>query len=293
MTERRGDYLCVAGVALPLLLLYFVCACRTVFVGDSGELAAVAASYGIPHPSGYPLYALLAGTWVRLFAFGSEAFAANTFSGLCAAGALALLTGFVLELLRDLPGRRPAAAGAALLAGVSVAWWQEATVARVYHLNSLCSIALIWCAWRAAHHPTRRRMVLTGALAGLALANHLAAVGAVAGAAALWIATRLQAHRAQAPGDGVAGWAQAEWRLAAAGSAAVIPGLLLYLWLPFRYAQDQMVRWKPIVSMGDLMGYVLRTDYSGRSWTGGSPLRTLHALGHGICDLPCWYRARS
>ena len=78
LDPRRADWLCMAAVAVPMLVLYFVCACRTVFVGDSGELAAVAASYGVPHPSGYPLYALASGTWVRLFAFGTEAFAANS-----------------------------------------------------------------------------------------------------------------------------------------------------------------------------------------------------------------------
>lgn len=280
--QRRLDYACVAGVALPMLVIYFVCACRTVFVGDSGELAAVAATFGIPHPSGYPLYALTAGAWVRLFAFGSEAFAANTFSGLCSAGSLAVLTGFLLDLLRDRPGRRAAAVGTALLAGVSVSWWQESTVARVYHLNSLLSIAVMWAAWRAAQQPSRMRMAATGALAGLALANHLAAVGAVLGAAALWGAARLQAHGESDAPAGVTGWARAEWRLAAVGSAAVLPGLLLYVWLPLRYAHLPLARWSPIVSLGDLAGYVLRSQYAGRSWTAGSPWRTLQGLAHGV-----------
>ncbi|MHC5020274.1 MAG: protein O-mannosyl-transferase family [Planctomycetota bacterium] len=281
--DRRLDYACIGGVGAGLLLLYFLCACRTVFVGDSGELAAVAATYGIPHPSGYPLYALAAGTWVRIFAFGSEAFAANTFSGLCSAAALAVLTGFLLDLLRDRPGRRAAAVGTALLVGLSTAWWQESTVARVYHLNSLCSIALFWSAWRAGRTATTGRMLLTGALAGLALANHLAAVGVVAGSAVMWVIVRVRAHRER--GDGAAGlgaWAGREWPLAAWGSAAVIPGLLLYLWLPFRYAQEPMARWKPIVTLGDLANYVLRGDYAGRSWTDGSLIRTLHALAHGV-----------
>jgi len=34
-------------------------ACRTIYVGDSGELVTAVATLGIPHPSGYPLYVLL------------------------------------------------------------------------------------------------------------------------------------------------------------------------------------------------------------------------------------------
>ena len=151
--EQRRDLACVAGVVVPALILYFVCACRTVFVGDSGELAAVAATYGIPHPSGYPLYALSSGLWVQLFGFGSKAFAANTFSAVCSAAALGLLTAFLLELLKGHAGRRAAAVGTALLVAVSTAWWQESTVARVYHLNSLLSIATLWCACNPRRRP--------------------------------------------------------------------------------------------------------------------------------------------
>jgi hypothetical protein len=171
---------------------------------------------------------------------------------------------------------------AGALAGLSAVWWQESTVARVYHLNSLCSIAVVWAAWRAGREATAKRLILTGLLAGLALANHLASVGAVLGAAALWIAARWRAYRDHGGTEGVAGWARTEWRLAAAGSAAVLPGLCLYLWLPLRYSQDPVVKWKPIVSLGDLGAYVLRSDYAARSWTAGSPVKTVHGLLHGL-----------
>ena len=43
-----------AGVILGLFAVYVAGACRTIYVGDSGELVAAAATLGIPHPSGYP-----------------------------------------------------------------------------------------------------------------------------------------------------------------------------------------------------------------------------------------------
>jgi hypothetical protein len=43
-----------------VFVVYALGACRTIYVGDSGELVTAVAVLGIPHPSGYPLYVLLA-----------------------------------------------------------------------------------------------------------------------------------------------------------------------------------------------------------------------------------------
>ena len=40
-------------------IVYFSTICPTVYLGDSGELTTAAFSLGIPHASGYPLYALI------------------------------------------------------------------------------------------------------------------------------------------------------------------------------------------------------------------------------------------
>ena len=45
--------------ALIASLIFVRTACRTVFVGDSGELAAAVHTLGVAHPPGYPLYVLL------------------------------------------------------------------------------------------------------------------------------------------------------------------------------------------------------------------------------------------
>jgi hypothetical protein len=48
---------------LFLVVLYIATLTPSVAGGDSGELAAAGLTGGVPHPSGYPLFALLA----RLF----------------------------------------------------------------------------------------------------------------------------------------------------------------------------------------------------------------------------------
>ena len=47
------------GVSLVALGGYLSTLCPTIFVGDSGELAWAAASLGIAHPPGFPLWTLL------------------------------------------------------------------------------------------------------------------------------------------------------------------------------------------------------------------------------------------
>src|SRR5436190_1383307 len=74
-----------AGLALALPLLP-----RTVSFEDSGEFVAAAATAGIPHPSGYPLYVLLASIFAKL-PFGAVPWRVALFSAVCAAAALAVL----------------------------------------------------------------------------------------------------------------------------------------------------------------------------------------------------------
>ncbi|MEK6646084.1 MAG: DUF2723 domain-containing protein [Candidatus Firestonebacteria bacterium] len=63
----------------------------TVYVGDSGELIAAAASLGIPHPPGYPLFVYLGKLFCLIFPFGSIAFRLNLMSAFFAAAAAALV----------------------------------------------------------------------------------------------------------------------------------------------------------------------------------------------------------
>jgi hypothetical protein len=62
-TEAHA-WLAPLGAFVTLLALYLVTLAPTVVGGDSGELTAAAVTGGVPHPPGYPVFALLA----RLFA---------------------------------------------------------------------------------------------------------------------------------------------------------------------------------------------------------------------------------
>src|SRR3954452_20419673 len=73
------------GVGVASLLVYLRTMCRTIYVGDSGELAAAVHVMGIPHPPGYPLYVILGKLFSLLVPVGSPAIRLNIFSAVCSA----------------------------------------------------------------------------------------------------------------------------------------------------------------------------------------------------------------
>ena len=122
-----------AALGAAVFVLYALGACRTIYVGDSGELVAAVHTLGIPHPSGYPLYVLLGKLWTLLVPAGSIAFRMSLFSAACAALAVALLH----RLGRRLGLGAVASATGALLLAASPSFWCEANVQRVYALNAV------------------------------------------------------------------------------------------------------------------------------------------------------------
>ncbi len=127
------------GLFTGLFALYAVGACRTIYVGDSGELVAAVHTLGIPHPSGFPLYVLLGKLWTLVLPVGSIAFRMSLFSAMCAAAActVLLVVGRVVGL-----GRRAAIFGALML-GLAPSFWSQANIQRVYTLNALSLVVAV------------------------------------------------------------------------------------------------------------------------------------------------------
>ena len=161
-------YTVPAIVGVVALVLYL----RTLMPGmafdDWGEMQTVPHVLGIPHPTGYPTYVLIA--WVfELIPIGSIAFRANLLSAVCISLALATVT-----MTQQRLGVRPVIAGiAALATGATGTIWASALVAEVNPMHVLF-IALILdrgVAWEASRRP--RDLALGGLLIGLSLGNHV------------------------------------------------------------------------------------------------------------------------
>ena len=250
MTPGRSG-LASAALGVAAFVLYALGACRTIYVGDSGELVAAVHVLGIPHPSGYPLYVLLGKLWTLLVPVGSIAFRMSLFSAACAGLAVALLHRLGLTL-----GLRPAAAAlGALLLAVSPSFWGEANVQRVYTLNAVFVLLAAAAAVRWRESRSDRDLLAAAFLCGLGATNHTF-MALMAGAIGLFVlATRPALAR--------------RWRLVLAGAACFAAGLLPYAYLPLRSRMDPRLDWGNPETWTAFRDVVTRRDFWGRAWIEG------------------------
>jgi tetratricopeptide (TPR) repeat protein len=240
-----------AALGLLVFVVYALGACRTIYVGDSGELVTAVYTLGIPHPSGYPLYVLLGKLWTLLVPIGSIAFRMSLFSAAVGAAAVAVVHG----TLRRLGVNVWAAVTAALLVAFGPSFWGEANVQRVYALNALfvalaTAVVFDW-------HRTRddRRLVLAALVCGLGATNHTV-MGIFAAAAGVFAV--------------ITDWTVLRrGRTIGAAAGAFAAGLLVYLYLPVRSRFDPPLDWSNPETPSALLRVVTRRDFWERRWMEG------------------------
>lgn len=168
--RARAHIIDTSGIFIFALLVYALTCCRSVYVGDAGELTLALSTGGIAHPPGYPLYTVLGWVWLKLLFFLKPALAANLFSAVTAAAAAALLHRLLLHLLPQ--ASRPAAAAAALVFAFSHPVWSSATAAEVYALSAFLYIAALLVVISLVQMPSRRHLYMAAFACGLTLTHH-------------------------------------------------------------------------------------------------------------------------
>ena len=196
-------------IFLIAFVIYLLTLTPTVDFIDSGELAAVCATLGIAHPTGYPLFTLIGHLFSRLPVAGTVIGRLNIMSALFAALGTGLFTVLVKEILgitaavglkkrgkkrrerrseagKDKEGAElllseklqwMAAAAAGLLLCWAAIFWEVGTTLEVYSLHALFTVLLLYLAVKYASENDPKREFHLGLLfffvLGLSLANHL------------------------------------------------------------------------------------------------------------------------
>lgn len=159
------------GVFVAFLALYTSTAAPSVLSGDSAEFQMAAIVLGVPHPTTYPLYILLAKLTSVLLPFGDLAWRVTMLSAISTAAALALF----YALLERLSGSALAALLASLFLGCTPGLWNAATVAEVYALLVLLLVVLI-CLLYADQRRSKKRpsryLYLASFVTALGLSYH-------------------------------------------------------------------------------------------------------------------------
>jgi hypothetical protein len=231
------------GIAFVCLLaLYIATLAPSVLGGDSGELTTAALTGGVPHPPGYPLFAILARLFAALPLGHSPAWRVNLLSATSTAAAAALVCAIVALWTRD----KAAGLIAAALFGTNSVVWLHATSAEVFGLNAMF-VALACLLWLCVERTAARRFVFAlCAACGLAMCNHhtFVFVGAPLVLRSFWVARREL---------GVGGVALA--------CAIGFLGLLPYAYLALASSSRAAVSWGDENSLDGFLTHVLRRNY--------------------------------
>lgn len=225
----------IAGI--PPLILYSLTASGYAHWFDSGEFVAAAADFGISHPPGQPLAAIVLGA-ANLIPIGAIAF---RIAILCAALGAIAVAAIALAFESTLGAgdvvrpslRLPIAIAAAWWIAGTHAWWFQAVRPEVYALQAALMCIGIERLVRVSFSNGEGdvRPLYHASLAfGLALANHhfLAALAVVP---ALWLVVGV--------------WRTFGWRPFGWSAAFVAAGLVTYVFLPLRASAE------PFLNLGD------------------------------------------
>jgi hypothetical protein len=243
------------AVALLSFLVYLKTLAPSVTFIDSGELAAVACTLGIAHPTGYPLFTLLGWFFSRLPIAAEEIVRLNIMAAIfCAAGVFVfyhvmhfVLNGIfsrstVLKLKKKEQfslGTRVASAGASLLLAFSETYWMQGVAIEVYSLHvlflSLLTFAFLKAVfsdeWSANEEPASSNgwWYAFAFLLGLSFTNHMTTILLAPGFLFLYFATQ--------------GFAIDSWKKILRLALPFGAGFSVYLYLPLRAAMGTSLNW--------------------------------------------------
>lgn len=146
---------------------------------DGGDLITAAATGGVAHPTGYPVYLLLASLF-QLLPIGSLAYRTNLMSALAAASTAFFVYSLVARSKAPVSGRQNWLGGlvSAFAFGLAPLVWSQAVITEVYALHALFVILILYLSSEDSPLPSvqRRSDRLLGLAFGLAMGNHITTI---------------------------------------------------------------------------------------------------------------------
>ena len=261
---RRFEVAVGAGISLIALVVYILTLCPTTNFIDSGELATVASTLSIAHPTGYPLFTLLAWMFAHLPLGLRTIVQLNLMAAVFCSLALFFFFRFLVFFLSrfSLNGSAgssgekgsvterslvvvfvPALVGTALLA-FSETFWSQAVAIEVYSVH-VCFLALLLLLFTKAidvatdkggesgsGKPARSQIGPWRGFAfalGLSFANHMTTIVLAPAFLYLYFATQ--------------GFSSPAWKRLGRLVVPFLLGLSVYLYLPLRAGAQPLLNW--------------------------------------------------
>ena len=219
---------------VTVFVVYLQTLAPTIGFIDSGELATVASTLGIAHPTGYPLFTLL-GKVFSLVPFSSEEIVRlNVMSALFTSSAAVVFFFLMLELLKR-DNKKPSAQeiAASIFASFTLAFsqtfWSQGVSVEVYSLHVLLILLTTLFFVQAINSDQSSRWFLFAYTFGLSFTNHLTSILLAPSFLFLFFAE----HR----------FTRTAFRQINKLMLPFILGLSVYLYLPIRAASQPLLNW--------------------------------------------------
>jgi hypothetical protein len=193
--------------------------------------------------------------WELMLPFGKVAWRMNLLNavlGACCVGLVAnLLLGIAERFRLSVSVAFYAALSMALCFAFSKTFWGQSVSASPYILHML--FVILWCQFAGQIEKTpSSTLPKLYMLVGLALSNHILSLVLLVATIVFSLAS-VSTRKVQF--------------LAAIGhSILLVPGLLVYLYIPFRAAAAPIVNWGNPSSFPALLNYIARSDYQSKAW---------------------------
>jgi len=273
----RKDFLrnnTVIGTALALaaFVVYLQTLAPSVDFIDSGELATVATTLGIAHPTGYPLFTLVGWVFAHLPLGLRVIYKLNLMAALlCAAAAFLYYRLFLFLLSDDLKkaftgktvisdlmavrSSRVASAVAALILAFSETYWSQALSIEVYSLHILLLALTLLLFTRAMTDRLNGNNRATtwyafALVLGLSFTNHMTTILLAPGFLYLYFKTH--------------GFSADSWKKIAMAAIPFLIGFSVYLYLPVRASQNPVLNWGNPVTLERFLWHFSGKQY--RVW---------------------------
>src|SRR5215472_10599668 len=195
---RRTDWLTFFITFAAVWIGYYLTIAPECTLEDSGELATGSFYAGIPHPPGYPVWAIYTWLWTVLLPIKNIAWRvalAEATGGAAAAGLLAMLVSRGSSLLMEGIEELKAMVGnwesaicmvsgfvAGMLLGFNGFMWSQSVIVEVYAFSVLSFMIVLLCLLRWIYAPHQRRYLFFAMFFhGICFTNHQTLVVAAMG----------------------------------------------------------------------------------------------------------------
>lgn len=228
---------------LPLII-YILTLSPDVYFTDSGELASVATTLGIAHPTGYPLFTLIGYLWSNILPW-SPIFNLNLMAAVFTSGSALFLYLTVLKITNNFRFVKKVARVSneldnhllslfiSLGYSFALTTWQQATSIEVYSLQLFLINLFLFIVIKAYYSDTNsdKYLILSGFVLGLGFANHLTSFMLIPAGLIIFFAKTKKYNR------------NSKYKLLAMVVGITLLGALLYLYLPLRSVQSPIFNW--------------------------------------------------